>query len=109
MADNSEGREGVARALLHEALNLVVRARALDGVDRREAMLAASSNPEAWQKDGQFDRFVERHNAYPENAHRQIERACVTNQLWVVDQYEKDLADWERRARAALINDQPHD
>lgn len=27
---------------------------------------------------------------------------CATPALWVMDQYDRDLADWERRARKAL-------
>jgi len=92
--------------LLNEALNLVVRARKMDGIDRRASALAASCDAEAWQADGTFDRYVERYNADPMNDYKLIEPKCLTVQLWVQDQYEKDLLDWEGRARSHLM--QPH-
>lgn len=95
---------GTCLDLLNEALNLVVRARQMDAIDRRESMLACSVNPEGWQADGTFDRFVERYNLEPTNAHRPIEPRCLTQQIWVIDQYEKDLHDWEGRARSHLMN-----
>ena len=36
-------------ALLNEALNLTVRGRTLDGIQRRADTLAASKDPEGWQ------------------------------------------------------------
>lgn len=90
------------RALLSEALDLCVRARAIDAGNRREDHLAASSNAAEWQASRRFDQHVARHNAqHPDQplAHR-----SGTAALWVRDQYDRDLADWERRARRALTN-----
>lgn len=91
------------RDLLSEGLDLCVRARALDDMDRRRAVLEVSSDGEMWQRTGGFDRYVERHNArYPD---QQISTRSAPFPLWVQDQYERDLADWERRARAALMKE----
>jgi hypothetical protein len=86
--------------LLSEGLNLCVRARTLDSVARRESTLAASSNPDEWLSSGQFDRYIERNNI--KNPHAPIHSKCGTLQLWIQDQYERDLLDWEKRAREAL-------
>jgi hypothetical protein len=88
------------RELLAEGLDLCVRARQMDAMDRREAALGASIDAEAWQTSGRFDRFVERNNI--EHPHKPIATRSGTVHLWVTEQYDKDLADWERRARAAL-------
>ena len=88
------------RDLLNEALNLSVRSERIEEVARRDAALDASVDPEAWQADGTFDRYVERHNArWPD---RQMATRSATMPLWFRDQYDKDLADWTRRARAHL-------
>lgn len=87
--------------LLSEGLSLCVRARQMDAMDRRSAAIGASVVPEEWQASGRFDKYVERHNIdYPD---QQIHPRSATVHLWVQDQYEKDLADWERRARAHLL------
>ncbi|GGE18530.1 hypothetical protein GCM10011390_42130 [Aureimonas endophytica] len=95
------------RQLLSEGLDLCVRARAMDAMDRRSAALAASCDPEGWQASGDFDRYVERHNV--SDADRPISTHSGTMPLWVQEQYETDLADWERRARAALSEHDAHD
>lgn len=89
------------RDLLHEGLNLCVRARKLDAIDRRADNLEWSSDPAKWQADGTFDRFIARNNA--EHPHAPIESRCLTPQLWTQDQYERDLHDWEQRARVHLM------
>jgi hypothetical protein len=63
--------------LLHEALNLVVRARQLD-----EAILAQEC--------------VKRGSYHPDHTN------CITPHIWLMDQYDKDLAAWETKARNAL-------
>lgn len=102
-------RDRPLRALLDEALNLTVRGRRLDGIARRQNHLDASVNPEEWQASGRFDDFVARHNATRE-PWEQIEVRSLTPQLWTEDQFQRDLHDWETRARATLakIGDQ-HD
>lgn len=88
-------------ALLSEGLDLCVRARTMDAMDRREATLAVSSAPDEWQKSGEFDRHVARNNIeYP---HAPISTRSGTVALWMQEQYAKDLADWEGRARTALL------
>jgi len=88
--------------LLSEGLDLCVRARMMDEMDRRKATLAIAKEPDEWVSSGQFDTHVERHNiSYPD---QQIYPRSATVHLWVQDQYEKDLADWERRARAHLMS-----
>lgn len=86
--------------LLSEGLDLCVRARKMDAMDRRHATLAASSDPEAWQADGTFDRYVEMHNSY--NPDQPLSTRSATVPVWLQDQYDRDLADWERRARGHL-------
>lgn len=29
---------------------------------------------------------------------------CTTAAIWLLDQYDKDLADWEKRSREALVS-----
>ncbi len=88
----------ICAALLNEALNLTVRGRNLDMIQRREATLCASKNPDGWQKSGRFDRYVERHNLTREPWER-IEPRSLTPQLSAEDQFQRDLHDWETRAR----------
>ena len=91
-----------AKKLLFEALDLCVRARKMDAIDRRQATLDASSDPDAWQADCTFDRYVTKHNArYPDTP---IATRSATVALWMEDQYARDLADWERRARDFLTH-----
>jgi hypothetical protein len=62
--------------------------------------LDASIDADAWQADGTFDRHVERNNVlYP---HQPISTRSATIPLWVNDQYDKDLAIWEDKARRHL-------
>lgn len=63
--------------LVHEALNLVVRARKLD-----EAVLAKEC-----RKRGSY---------HPDHMN------CMTPHLWIMDQYDTDLKEWEAKARNAL-------
>jgi len=86
--------------LLSEGLDLCVRARKMDSMDRRSATLSVSSNPEAWQKDGTFDRYVARHNIVSPDTPLHTRSGTVA--LWMQEQYDHDLADWERRTRAHL-------
>lgn len=87
--------------LLSEGLDLCVRARKMDEMDRRKAALTIAKEPDEWVASGQFDEYVKRHNInYPD---QQIHPRSATVHLWMQDQYEKDLADWERRARAHLL------
>lgn len=87
--------------LLSEGLDLCVRARKMDEIDRRNNWLAASKDPDEWQDSGMFDTFVERWNAGHHD--KQCATRSGTIALWVAEQYNTDLADWERRARAHLM------
>lgn len=52
------GDDGVCiRELLSEALDLCVRARKMDAMDRREAALGVSCDPDGWQAGGRFDTY----------------------------------------------------
>ena len=87
--------------LLNEALNLVVRARQMDAIDRRENALKASKCREEWEASGRFDDYVERHNI--DNGHAPMATKSGTLHLWVLDQYERDLHEWEGKARKHLL------
>lgn len=63
------------RGLLSESLDLCVRARKLD-----EPIIASQ---EAWNRDPTMTR-------------------SATVALWVLDQYDTDLAEWEVRARKVM-------
>jgi hypothetical protein len=91
------------RNLLSEGLDLCVRARDMAERDRRRAALDASSHPDEWQASGRFDDYVKRNNI--ENPNYQIHTRSATIPLWLEEQYQTDLADWERRARAALMKE----
>lgn len=71
-------------------------------MDRREATLALSADPDAWQESGLFSEYLDRHNAA--NPHQPIATRSGTVPLWLNDQYDRDLADWEARARKALLS-----
>lgn len=88
------------RDLLNEALNLACRSDQFEEQRRRQATLDASIDPDEWQNSGRFDVYVERHNAtFPD---QRIAPKCATMHLWVQDQYDKDLAEWQRKARQHL-------
>ncbi len=65
------------RTLLGEGLDLCVRARKLD--EQADVALQADMG-----------------RIYPKGSR------CATPVLWVQDQYDNDVADWERRAREEL-------
>lgn len=84
--------------LLSEGLDLCVRARKLDAIVR--TMAVADKTPD-------LPRLAERHNAmWPDQP---IMSQSGTVPLWLQDQYERDLADWERRARHHLMQGPHHD
>lgn len=87
--------------LLSEALDLTVRGRTLDGIQRRADTLAASKSPDEWQANGRFDAHVARHND-SNPPWKQIETRSLTPRLWAEEQFQRDLDDWERRAREHL-------
>ena len=93
-------------ALMHEALNLTARGRRLDAIANRASCLAASVAADEWQQSGQFDRYVERHNARCE-PFRHIEPRSLTPQIWTEEQFERDLHDWEQRARKHMQEAHP--
>lgn len=87
------------KELLATGLDLCVRARDMDARDRRAAHVEASTCPE-WAGSERFDVHLIRHNArYPDQP---ISTRSATVRLWEQDQYDKDLAAWERDARRHL-------
>lgn len=89
------------RDLLNEALNLAVRSDQFEAQNRRQAALDASISPNEWEESGRFEAYVERHNLhYP---HKTMAPRSLTMHLWVQDQYDKDLAEWQVKARAHLM------
>jgi hypothetical protein len=98
--DEGDNEMSDARTLLSEGLDLCVRARNMDSIDRTNATLSTSKDPEGWQKSGMFAEHVRRHNIYNPDAPLMTRSGTVY--LWMQQQYDKDLADWERRARDYL-------
>lgn len=92
----------ICKTLLSEGLDLCVRARQMDAMDRRQATLAAVSDPQGWQESGMFDEHVKFHNQH--NPDHPISTRSATIPLWLQDQYEKDLAEWERKGRHHLMS-----
>ncbi len=85
--------------LLSEGLDLCVRARKMDAIDRTTAQIETSSAPAEWW-DQNLGRRAARHNElFPDQP---MWPTSATLPLWVQDQYEKDLAEWERKARHHL-------
>lgn len=89
------------RSLLSAGLDLCVRARKMDAMDRREATLSASCDPQAWIEGGRFDQYVERHNI--DRPDTPIATKSGTVALWLQEQYNTDLAEWERKSRHHLM------
>ncbi|SOC45709.1 hypothetical protein SAMN05892877_11798 [Rhizobium subbaraonis] len=94
------------RELLSEGLDLCVRARSMDAMDRRAATLAASSHAESWVESGLFDKYVERHNI--DRPDTPISTRSGTVALWLEEQYQTDLAAWERKSRHHLMQGCSH-
>jgi len=85
--------EECCRALLSEGLDLCVRARKLDAMARTTSVVDAGVSD--------LERYAPRHNArFPDQP---VLTRSGTPALWVSDQYETDLADWERRARQHIL------
>ena len=89
------------KSLLSEGLDLCVRARNMDSMDRRASALAASSDPNNWETSGRFDEYVARHNI--DRPHAPIATRSGTVALWLQEQYDTDLAEWERKSRHHLM------
>ena len=95
----SDAKHEDAASLLSEGLDLCVRARKMDAQDRTAAQMAISSAPQEWWDENIEARAARHNEIFPDQP---MSTKCGTLALWVQDQYEKDLADWERRARAFL-------
>lgn len=80
--------------LLSEGLDLCVRARKLDSQERTNVV--AEFSP-----DIDLERFAARSNIIDPD--RPYMTRSGTIALWVQDQYDSDLADWERRSRQHLM------
>lgn len=86
--------------MLAEGLDLCVRARKLDAQDRTNAQVEISSAPKEWWDENLAGRVALHNSTFPDQP---MSDKITTVHLWVIDQYERDLADWERRARALLM------
>lgn len=86
------------KTLLSEGLDLCVRARKLDSQDRTNTMVEVFPGID-------LERAAPQLNANHQEAPYMTRSATMP--LWVQDQYEKDLADWERRARHHLTQGCP--
>lgn len=98
---------GTCTALLNEALNLTVRGRTLDGIQNRADQLACAQDGGEWLASGRFDQHVARNNAKCD-PWDYIEPRSLTPQLWAEEMFQRDLHDWETRARKHLM-DAAHD
>lgn len=88
------------RELLSEGLDLCVRARAMDARDRTAAQMSISSAGKKWW-DANLAARAAAHNAtFPDQP---MSSKSATLPLWVQEQYDKDLAEWERAARHHLL------
>jgi hypothetical protein len=87
--------------LLSEGLDLCARARRLEAQDRTNTSVSASKDGEQWERSGQLAKYAKMHNeTWPDTP---MMTRSATIPLWVQEQYETDLADWEKRSRAAMI------
>lgn len=86
------------KTLLSEGLDLCVRARKLDAQDRTNTMAEVFPGTD-------LERAAPRLNASRPEAPYMTR--SLTIPLWVQEQYETDLAEWERRARHHLTQGCP--
>ena len=80
---------------LSKGLDLCVRARKLDAQDRTNAMAAIAP-------DMDMERWAARTNATRPEAPYETRSATIA--LWVQEQYERDLYEWETEGRRMLMN-----
>lgn len=80
--------------LLSEGLDLCVRARKMDAQDRTNAMAEAFPGID-------MERVAPRLNAGLSWAPYETRSATIP--IWLQEQYERDLAAWEARARTTLL------
>ena len=90
--------------LLSEALDLCVRARSMDAIDRTRAQIEASGAPAEWWAENLEARAACHNEMSP---HAPMSPRSATLPLWVEDQYQRDLAAWEARARTHLMTHRP--
>lgn len=87
-------RELELAQMLSDGLDLCVRARRLDTIDRTNVMI------ETLHGGIDMERAAPRLNAI--TPHTPYETRSLTIPLWVEDQFQKDLAAWEAGARKLL-------
>ena len=87
------------RKLLNQGLDLCVRARKLDAQDRTNDQHKALKASDEWVEEHGQARADNHNEMFPDAP---IMARSATMHIWVTDQYETDLADWERRSRAHL-------
>lgn len=88
------------RELLAQGLDLCVRARKLDAQERANTYIDASVAGDEWEESGRFADYAERHNIV--NPVQPIATKSAAMHLWVQDQFDKDLYEWEQAARRYL-------
>jgi len=82
------------KILLSEGLDLCVRGRKLDAQERTNDLVDSAKGTIDLQ------RYSARHNAlHPESP---VMTRSGTIALWVLDQYERDVAEWETKTRKHL-------
>lgn len=87
--------------LLSRALDLAVRARKLDAQQRSNDAVERSTCGDEWERSGLFGEYAAQNNAA--QPWREMMPRSATLPVWVIDQYDKDLHDWERQARLHLM------
>lgn len=90
----------VCRTILSEGLDLCVRARAMDAQDRTNAQMALSSAPKEWWDENLPARVKMHNETFPDQP---MSMRSGTIPLWLEDQYQTDLAEWERKGRHHLM------
>lgn len=86
--------------LLSQGLDLCVRARKLDAIDRTAMQIARSIAPPDWWNENLARRAARHNEIWPDQP---MDSKSATYPMWVQDQYEKDLAEWERKSRHHLM------
>lgn len=87
--------------LLSQGLDLCVRARKLDAQERSNSAVRVSLDGKAWEASGLFGQFVESNNEH--HPWREMAPRSATIPIWLQEQYDKDLVEWEQRSRHHLM------
>lgn len=85
--------EQVAQAL-SDGLDLCIRARRMDAQQRTNDLVSVAPSLD-------LERYAPRHNAI--NPDQPVFTRSATMAVWAQDQYDRDLAEWERKSRELLM------